>query len=352
MKLLVLYTRLSGYMTACLQAFRDAANAELLIFAWPKQKDAPFADKTFAALGAVRLLTTGSVDEIAMASWDFQPDAVLVSGWQDPRYIKICRRLKRQGIPIISGCDTQWTGAVRQKVAAAVSRFYLHRFIDVLWVSGERQRALAWALGYRGDRCWDGYYACDWSAFARPDAPAISAFDRPGLLYVGRYASEKGLDTLAEAYRLYRREVLSPWPLVCAGAGPLREALVSAGAEDRGFVQPRELPSLMYEASAFVLPSRFEPWGVVAQEAAASTLPLILSDACGAAAHLLRPYYNGFIFEAGSVKGLLRALKAMHALEPERHRSYAQASYELSKQYTPQRWAETLIEGLSTWQTR
>ena len=111
-------------------------------------------------------------------------------------------------------------------------------------------------------------------------------------------------------------------------------------------MQPRDLPGLMQGASAFVLPSRFEPWGVVVQEAAASGLPLILSDACGAGVHLLRSHYNGFSFPTGSISELTRVLKAMHLLTPQQRSAYGKASYELSKQYTPRRWAETLLQGL------
>src|SRR5690606_27599003 len=144
----------------------------------------------------------------------------------------------------------------------------------------------------------------------------------PYFLYVGRYVPEKGLDTLADAYRVYRQQVSNPWKLVCAGAGPLKETLLAAGAEDRGFVQPGDLPALMHEASAFVLPSRFEPWGVVAHEAASSGLPLILSNACGAGVHLLRDLHNGFVFPAGDANSLAKAMVQLHELSPERHKDY------------------------------
>jgi glycosyltransferase involved in cell wall biosynthesis len=253
--------------------------------------------------------------------------------------------MRKRHVSVIAGCDTQWRGSSRQWLASKLAPWHVHKFIDVLWVTGERQRALAGALGYHGERCWDGYYACDWNAFALPQQDG-SATNAPHFLYVGRYVPEKGLDILVKAYQRYRETVTNPWPLVCAGAGPLQQTLIDVGAKDHGFVQPTELPELMHKAAAFVLPSRFEPWGVVAHEAATSGLPLILSDACGAGAHLLRPYFNGFSFETGSVEGLVRALKAMHALKPAQRQAYGKASHQLSKQYTPQRWAETLVKGL------
>ncbi len=344
MKLALLHTRLSGYLTACLREFEQQANAKVLIYAWPNQPDAPF-DSATCAVGEVLNRYEQSDQAILKQILAFHPIAVLVSGWRDQGYSRICRQLKARGIPVIAGCDTQWKGSVRQYVAGWTAPLHVQKIIDVLWVTGERQRYLAESLGYAGDRCWDGYYACDWHTFAQPTGQ-LTKQHGPYFLYVGRYAPEKGLDTLAAAYQAYRQQVENPWPLICAGAGPLRNMLVAAGAEDKGFVQPSALPELLQSASAFVLPSRFEPWGVAAQEAAAASLPLILSDACGSGVHLLRPYYNGFRFASSSIRELTAALKAMHSLSPQRRLTYGQASYELSKQYTPQLWSQTLLTGL------
>ncbi|NEQ81888.1 MAG: glycosyltransferase family 4 protein [Moorea sp. SIO2I5] len=350
MKIAILQTRLSPYFVACLRELKQQTAAELLIYAWPNQPNAPFDSRAFADLGKVFNRYEYSNNAILNQLLAFSPSAVLTSGWKDKGYVGICRRLKSHHIPIIAGCDTQWKGSWRQHIASCIAPFHVQKFIDILWVTGERQRYLAKGLGFDGDRCWDGYYACDWDAFATQPKSTASG-QHPYFLYVGRYVPEKGLDTLAAAYQAYCEQVQEPWLLVCAGSGALGNRLISAGAKDKGFVQPKDLPALMQGASAFVLPSRSEPWGVVVQEAAASGLPLILSDACGAGVHLLRSYHNGFSFPHGSIMGLTQALKAMHLLTPEQRLAYGQASYELSKQYTPQRWTKTLLEGLQQLQT-
>ena len=108
-----------------------------------------------------------------------------------------------------------------------VAPWYLKPAIDVLWVTGKRQRQFAEKLGYRGRRCWEGMYCCDWEPFSR--AGQSGQARSRSFLYVGRYISVKGLDVLLEAYQKYREMALDPWSLKCAGAGALAGEL--AGIE-------------------------------------------------------------------------------------------------------------------------
>ena len=383
MRVLVLQRRLSGYFIASLARVFES-NVTAKVVAWPNQSDAPFDAEALSAIGEVANRDDLSDAELLAMALDFNPDAVLVAGWSDAGYVKVCKALKARGTLIISGCDTQWKGSLRQHIASVIAPWHVQTFIDIFWVSGERQRQLAAKLGYTGDRCWDGYYACDWSRFAAVDRrldivdgssdhESLSGCDasntdlsspcsdsrpancdlaspisnlRKSFAFVGRYAPVKGLDTLAEAYRLYAAKVESPWKLICAGKGECREQLIAAGAEDRGFLQPEALPAFLGEASAFILPSRFEPWGVVVQEAAATGLPVIVSDVCGAGVHLLRDRWNGRSFAAGDAAHLTKCLLWMHWQSDAQLVELGRNSFELSKQYTPERWARTLIEGV------
>jgi glycosyltransferase involved in cell wall biosynthesis len=346
-KLLVLYTALSGYTTACLRAFQRITDGTLLTYAWPTKPEAPFSPDITANVGDVRNRTRFGPAEIIAEGKAFAPDALLVSGWRDRGYMQVARRFHSLGVPVIAGCDTQWIGSVRQRIASVASAAYLHSAFDVLWVAGERQAVFAGHLGYRGDRCWEGYYACDWERFSKAAITVRNPGETSSFLYVGRYVPEKGIATLVDAYGRYRDIVDQPWPLVCAGAGPLRDVLVAAGAIDRGFVQPAELPDLMANSSAFILPSIKEPWGVVLQEAAASGLPLIASRACGAAVHLLRDGFNGYAFAPGHAASLARVMTRIHEASSEDLAAMGEASRCLSQQYTPELWARQLRDGIS-----
>ncbi|MFL5944392.1 MAG: glycosyltransferase family 4 protein, partial [Gaiellaceae bacterium] len=111
------------------------------------------------------------------------------------------------------------------------------------------------------------------------------------VLSVGRDVPEKAFDVLAAS---------------TTQAGVELETITGGLSED-------ELAQRYADADVFALLSRHEPWGVVVNEAAASGLPLVLSDRVGAAHDLLRDGENGFLVPAddvGAAAGALRKLAA------------------------------------------
>ena len=348
MRVAVLFSRLSGYMATCLRTLRDTYDVELLVVRIPPVDEAPFDSRHFDWID--RLYDRDVLDrpEMDRVLCEFSPDAVLMSGWFDKDYLKVARSMRRRGVLVVAGSDAQWMGTWRQHGARLIAPWYLHSAIDVLWVAGERQRQFANRLGYRGQQCWSGVYACDWERFAEAYEER-SSWPRT-FLFVGRYVKVKGIDVLLNAYKQYRRQTDDPWPLVCAGSGKLESSLEEQeGVKSVGFIQPDELPNLMLEAGTLVLPSRHEPWGVVVQEAAATGLPLICSDACGAAVHLLQDSYNGYLVQSKSVDHLARRMYTMSTVSDGDRERMGNRSHELSKQYTPAQWAETLIDGIHDW---
>ena len=87
----------------------------------------------------------------------------------------------------------------------------------------------------------------------------------------------------------------------------------------------------MLDGGVFVLPSRFEPWGVIVHEMAAAGFPLLLSDEVGAAEAFLTINENGFNFEANNIQSCQGALEKMASksnleLKEMGHKSYASSN--------------------------
>jgi UDP-glucose:(heptosyl)LPS alpha-1,3-glucosyltransferase len=123
------------------------------------------------------------------------------------------------------------------------------------------------------------------------------AADAPVALLVGTYA-RKGLDTAIAAVA----RASSTLHLVVAGAGDrdvARRWAASAGLAGRLHLlgARSDVASLYAAADVFILPTRYEPFGMVIAEAMASSLPVIVS-ACSGAAELIEPGVSGYVVEA------------------------------------------------------
>ena len=112
--------------------------------------------------------------------------------------------------------------------------------------------------------------------------------------------------------------------LVYAGEGPLRPALEfeaqSLGVAERvrflGFVNQSGLPDVYRSSDLIVLPSEYEPFGVVINEAMLSGCAAIVSDRVGARLDLVREGETGFVFPCGNVDTLAELLR--HSLRDNR----------------------------------
>jgi glycosyltransferase involved in cell wall biosynthesis len=133
------------------------------------------------------------------------------------------------------------------------------------------------------------------------------------LLYLGQSIRRKGGDLLLRALQALPD---LDWQLTLMGDGPMnqewRKLSRRLGLEERvDFLPPAPNGQAMERLSAsdlLVLPSRFDGWGAVVNEALMRGVPVVASDRCGAADLLAEPW-RGDAFRAGSVEDLRRVLR-------------------------------------------
>jgi glycosyltransferase involved in cell wall biosynthesis len=141
--------------------------------------------------------------------------------------------------------------------------------------------------------------------------------DRPVALFIGQLEERKGLDVLLDAWDIAGPAVDGVLHLIGNGSldNHIRQRFSRReDVEMLGYIPQADIPHYLGEAACLVLPSvttRFdrEPWGVVVNEAMHAAVPVIASDAVGAAAGgLVQDGVNGYVVPEGDVSALARAL--------------------------------------------
>ncbi|WP_152050339.1 glycosyltransferase family 4 protein [Tautonia marina] len=292
------------------------------------------------------------------------PDAVAVSGYVRPEVMAAARWARRMGRPSVLMSESQEIDRPRQWWKEAIKRHRL-RVFDAALVGGASHQAYLEVLGMPSDRITMGYNAVDNAAFAnRTDAARRSPEgrngipDRPYFLSVCRFAEEKNLPMLIDAYGEYCQRVgrANAWDLILCGGGPeelaVQRAVTRCGAGQGihrpGFLQEEELAPWYAFASAFVLASVSEPWGLVVNEAAASGLPLLVSDRVGAAGTLVPEPTGttGMQFDPTRVEAIAEALTWMATRSDSERESMGERAAECVADWGPERFGKGLLDAV------
>jgi glycosyltransferase involved in cell wall biosynthesis len=347
LRVAVLWQGMSGYLNACLQALSSTGRVSLSVAFRAPSEDSPYDESNFSSFARqYRWQVSPDPEALTALLGGDRLDAVLVCSWNVPGYRALLPDLGRQGVTRVLCMDNQWDGTPKQWLGRLTWRQYLRPYYDLAFVPGYRQLQFARRLGFRREHIMRGLYCADTPAFIVPSAWEGSR--ERAFLFVGRLVPQKGLSTLVQAYGKYREAVDDPWPLLVAGTGPEAQLFHRVpGVRMLGFVQPQELPMTMWGATGLICPSAFEPWGVVIHEATAAGLVVVCSEAVGAGVHLVQDGFNGFVVPTGDVPDLARAMTVLTRASNERLDAMSQASVLLSKQYSPERWAQYVLEMLA-----
>jgi glycosyltransferase involved in cell wall biosynthesis len=151
--------------------------------------------------------------------------------------------------------------------------------------------------------------------------------------------------------RAFARVKVSDAHLIFAGDGSLRAALESEanslGLGSRvhflGFINQSELPEAYIASDILVLPSEYEPFGVVVNEAMLCGCCVIVSDRVGARFDLIRENKTGFVFHVGDIDGLATVLGEI-LRTPARLRQVRGAAQEGMRSWGPDQNVEMTVE--------
>ena len=153
--------------------------------------------------------------------------------------------------------------------------------------------------------------------------------------------------------RAFAKANLSNALLVFAGEGPLRAQLESEAAalgiasrvRFLGFINQSQLPAVYASADLMVLPSEYEPFAVVVNEAMCCGCPVAASDRVGAARDLVAPVAPQHVFPCGDVDALAAVLKDAFA-DRSRLQSVSRAALAHIQTWSPERNIAATVDAI------
>jgi glycosyltransferase involved in cell wall biosynthesis len=273
-------------------------------------------------------------------------DAVLVGGWNHLECYATLAWCRARGRRFALWSETPLLGRLPARpLRTALKRALVARAAAFAVPGPSAGRYLA-ALGADAARIHEAPNAVDvdfWS-----DGPARpSRAGRLSLLLVARLVESKGVDLALRAFATSR--LAGEAELVVAGDGPQRaalERLASPGVRFLGEQDRIALRALYHAADLLVFPSRYDPWGLVVNEAACAGLPAIASDGTGAGRDLVRDGENGLLVAAGSERSLRDAFDRV-ADDPELPVRLRHGAAAIARSHRPEDCAAGLAAALA-----
>ena len=297
-----------------------------------------------------------------------QPDVVVVPGWASSWANSMLGWAMDNRVPAVLMSESQaidldrvwWREWIKHRVVGIYSAAI---------AGGRRHVQYLEQLGMPTERITTGYDVVDNEHFAAGARRARGRSEQlrrelglPKTFFLAsaRFVEKKNLPHLVEAFAHYRRRAGSDaWSLVILGDGELRPALerdirergLSSSALLPGFKQYDVLPDYYGLASAFVHVSTSEQWGLVVNEAAASGLPVIVSDRCGCAPELVETEINGFIVDPYDVDSVAGAMCRIASSGCDRV-AMGMRSQEIVGRWGPETFAKSLQRAVNIALTR
>jgi glycosyltransferase involved in cell wall biosynthesis len=208
---------------------------------------------------------------------------------------------------------------------------YIYNHADSIVVYGEHVKKYLLHEGVKSERVFSTTHAVDNEFYNNP-VPGLAqkkfrkkigvSDNEKIILYLGRLEVSKGLNFLIEAVSLLNRNDIA---LILAGDGSEKQQIsllieklrISNQVRLPGYISTQNTLPYYAISYVFVLPSITtpkgkEPWGLVINEAFNQGIPVITTDAVGAAAGgLVEDGINGFIVPERNSQALSEALNQL-----------------------------------------
>jgi glycosyltransferase involved in cell wall biosynthesis len=292
-----------------------------------------------------------------------KPRAVVIFGYYLPEHWMLRMLAKQLGIAIIFVGETFQNShsAWRRPLQTRFRRIFfsgVDRFITI----GKRNEAYYQSLGIADEKLFAAHYCVDNEFFHASPAEAsrlrqqwrqqhaipTDAFVN---LFVARLFERKRPEDALGVQEILQKQ--KRFHTVFVGNGPMEASLRERAKRNKrvhflGFQDQQATRAAYYGSDCLFLPSEFETWGLVANEASACGIPVVASDTCGVAGDLVVHGETGFVFQKADISGAALHLSKM-CKEPELVSRLGRTAYQrVIRDYSVQQFAEAFLKAFQS----
>lgn len=288
------------------------------------------------------------------------PEAVIVPGWHSVMQIRALRACRAIGVPVFYRGDSTLASGPQSLVRPlwkVKTRMMLRRFdryLSVGSVATEYLRAFGIPDGaiYHSPHCVDNAWFEAQAERHRINRAALregagARGDDFVVLFAGKFVDRKRpLDAVRAVAGLGPGAVL-----LMAGDGPLADearreaARLGVRIHWRGFLNQSALPEAFAAADALLVPSLWESWGLIVNEALASGVPCVATSGVAAAPDLILEAESGHTVAVGDVPTMTARLQGLRAAR-ERGHDYAPACRRVVERCSFSRATDGVVEAM------
>ena len=227
-----------------------------------------------------------------------RPDVVITTGFNPSHLIAFAYTLRFR-VRHIAMTDGTLASEAKLSTLHRLVRRVVYRNSGAFIGASDGAMALYDGYGIARTRMFKSHLCADNAAFMRTGMQA-KCYD---FIFCGRFVAVKNpffaIDVAVQVARKLGRKV----SILFVGDGELRQAMQDAtaraatelNAEFAGFATQAELPQRYGSALIFLFPTLWDPWGVVANEACAAGLPVLVSPVAGVVDELVVDAENGYV---------------------------------------------------------
>lgn len=258
---------------------------------------------------------------------DFNPDALLVFGWNFYSHLQVMRYFKGT-VPVWFRGDSHLLdeNPGLKTIARRLFLKWIYRHVDRAFYVGKNSKNYFLKHGLKEEQLVFAPHAIDNQRFFDDDEKQYEEKAKTWrkelgykkgdivIVYAGKFEPVKNLELLLEAFNgIYKNDAQIKLRLLLIGNGILESQFKGIAARNPfvcflPFQNQSTMPLIYRLGDVFCLPSKSETWGLAVNEAMACGRPVIVSNKVGCSIDLVKQGKTGFIFNYHDRKDLEECL--------------------------------------------